>query len=165
MSDQPLNFAPHFNRDPDSHVQPNYAHSSGSSVRGGDPTVAMSSNYAWPPSTAAGGAYAPAPSTMPLGPQVLNPKSAHSCGLMFFLLMSFGIFQVDHPIAMPSPVSGHTAPIFPPGPGFQPTGPMMAAAFGVGAGVTPHPTSFAGDAYGAAERPKKVSITILCWVI
>ncbi|KAH6828035.1 Nucleotide-diphospho-sugar transferase family protein [Perilla frutescens var. hirtella] len=134
MSDQPLNFAPHFNRDPDTHVQPNYAHSSGVSIRGGDPTVAMSSNYAWPPSTAPGPAYPPVPPTMPLGP------------------------QGDHPMAMPSPVSGHTAPIFPPGPGFQPTLPMIGSAFGVGAGVTPHPTTFLADAYGASERPKKASV-------
>ena len=77
--------------------------------------------------------------------------------------MSFGFFKVDHPIAMPSPVSGHTAPIFPPGPGFQPTVPMVGSGvFGVGAGVTPHPTTFSGDAFGSADRPKKVSITICC---
>ncbi|XP_057774493.1 uncharacterized protein LOC130993580 isoform X2 [Salvia miltiorrhiza] len=134
MSDQPLNFAPHFNRDPETHAQPNYAHSSSISVRGGDPTVAMSSNYAWPPPTAPGAAYPPPPPTMPLGS------------------------QVDHPIAMPSPVSGHTAPIFPSRPGFQPTVPMVGGAFGVGAGVTPHPATFSGDAFGSADRPKKASV-------
>ncbi|XP_042044788.1 C-type lectin domain-containing protein 180-like isoform X1 [Salvia splendens] len=135
MSDQPLNFAPHYNRDPETHVQPNYAHSSSVSVRGGDPTVAMSSNYAWPPHTAPGAAYPPPPPAMPLGS------------------------QVDHPIAMPSAVSGHTAPVFPPGPGFQPIVPMVGSGvFGVGAGVTPHPTTFSGDAFGSADRPKKASV-------
>lgn len=77
--------------------------------------------------------------------------------------MSFIFFQFDQPMAMPSSVSGHTAQIFPPGPGFQPIVPMVGAAFGVGAGVTTHPTTFPGDAFGSAERPKKVSITILWW--
>lgn len=72
-------------------------------------------------------------------------------------------FQVDHPMAMPPSVSGHAASIFPLGPGFQPMGPMVGTAFGVGAGVTAHPTTFPGDAFGSAERPKKVSMTILCW--
>lgn len=63
---------------------------------------------------------------------------------------------------MPSPVSGHAAPIFPPGPGFQPTVPMVGGAFSVGTGVTPHPATFSADAFGSADRPKKVSITILC---
>lgn len=62
---------------------------------------------------------------------------------------------------MPSPASGHSAPMFPPGPGFQPTVPMVGAAFGVSAGVTPHPSAFSGDAYGVAERPKKVSSILL----
>lgn len=70
MSDQPLSFAPHFNRDPDSHVQPNYTPSSSVPIRSGDPTV--SSNYGWAPPTAPGNAYPPAPSTMPSGSQVLN---------------------------------------------------------------------------------------------
>ncbi|KAK4402737.1 hypothetical protein Sango_1014400, partial [Sesamum angolense] len=65
--------------------------------------------------------------------------------------------KVDHPIAMPAPASGNSAPIFPTGPGFQPTVPMIGAAFGVGPGVTPHPTSFPGDPYGVSERPKKVT--------
>ncbi|KAL0385482.1 UNVERIFIED_CONTAM: hypothetical protein Sradi_2942500 [Sesamum radiatum] len=59
---------------------------------------------------------------------------------------------------MPAPASGNSAPIFPTGPGFQPTVPMIGAAFGVGPGVTPHPTSFSGDPYGVSERPKKASV-------
>ncbi|KAI3467582.1 hypothetical protein Pfo_024245 [Paulownia fortunei] len=134
LSDQPLNFAPHFNRDLDPHAHPNYTLSSGGPVRGGDPNVAISSNYAWAPSSAPGAVYPPVPPTIPSGP------------------------QVDHPIAMPSPASGHSAPMFPTGPGFQPAVPMIGAAFGVGAGVTPHPTAFSGDAYGVSERPKKASV-------
>lgn len=71
LSNQPLNFAPHFNRDPEVHAQPNYTHASGGPVRGGDPP----SNYSWTPSSA----YPPVPPTMPSGPQVLNLKSAYSC--------------------------------------------------------------------------------------
>lgn len=74
--------------------------------------------------------------------------------------MSFAVLQVDHPIALPSPASGHSAPMFPPGHGFQPTVPMVGTAFGVGAGVTPHPTAFPGDTYGI-ERPKKASFVLL----
>lgn len=85
LSDQPLTFAPHFNRDPDPHVQPNYTHSSGGPVRGGDPAVAMSSNYAWAPSSAPGAAYPPVPPTIPSGPQVLNLISAYSCNFMSLL--------------------------------------------------------------------------------
>ncbi|KAK6160264.1 hypothetical protein DH2020_003645 [Rehmannia glutinosa] len=136
-SDQPLNFAPHFNRNLDPHVQPNYSHSSGGPVRGGEPVVAISSNYAWTQSSAPGVIYPPVPPTIPSGS------------------------QVDHPIAMPPPASGHSAPMFPTGPSFQPTVPMMGPAFGVGAGVTPHPTAFSGDAYGVSERPKKVSFILL----
>ncbi|KAL0336095.1 UNVERIFIED_CONTAM: hypothetical protein Sradi_4821400 [Sesamum radiatum] len=131
LSDQPLKFAPHFNRDLDPHAPSNYTHSSGGPIRGTDPTVAMSSNYAWAPTSMPGAVYPPVPPTVQSGP------------------------QVDHPIAMPAPASGNSAPIFPTGPGFQPTVPMIGAAFGVGPGVTPHPTSFPGDPYGVSERPKK----------
>ncbi|KAL8037772.1 hypothetical protein ABFX02_11G059600 [Erythranthe guttata] len=134
LSNQPLSFASHFNRDLDPHVQPSYAHSSGGPVRGGDPTIAISSNYSWAPSSATGVIYPSVPPTIPPGP------------------------QVDHPIAMSSPASGHSAPMFPTGPGFQPTVPMMGAAFGVGPGVTPHPMAFSGEAYGVMERPKKASV-------
>ncbi|KAL0357881.1 UNVERIFIED_CONTAM: hypothetical protein Scaly_1473800 [Sesamum calycinum] len=134
LSDQPLKFAPHFNRDLDPHAPSNYTHSSGGPIRGTDPTVAMSSNYAWAPTSMPGAVYPPVPPTVQSGP------------------------QVDHPIAMPAPASGNSAPIFPTGPGFQPTVPMIGAAFGVGPGVTPHPTSFPGDPYGVSERPKKASV-------
>ncbi|EPS69406.1 hypothetical protein M569_05361, partial [Genlisea aurea] len=61
------------------------------------------------------------------------------------------------PTAMPPPASGHLGPIFPPGPGFQPTVPI-GAAFGVSSAVVPHPASFPGDTYGISERPKKASV-------
>ncbi|GFP82663.1 hypothetical protein PHJA_000409400 [Phtheirospermum japonicum] len=131
LSNQPLNFAPHFNRNLEPHAQPNYTYSSGGHVRGGDP---ISSNYAWPPSsTAQGATYSPLPPPIP------------------------PVAQVDHPIPMPSAASVHSAPMFPSGHGFQPTGSMMGASFGVGMGVT-HPTAFSGDAYGVSERPKKASV-------
>ncbi|XP_011086638.1 transcription elongation regulator 1 isoform X2 [Sesamum indicum] len=134
LSDQPLKFAPHFNRDLDPHAPSNYTHSSGGPIRGADPTVAMSSSYAWAPTSMPGAVYPPVPPNIQSGP------------------------QVDHPIAMPAPASGNSAPIFPTGPGFQPNVPMIGAAFGVGPGVTPHPTSFSGDPYGVSERPKKASV-------
>ncbi|KAK4429788.1 hypothetical protein Salat_1279500 [Sesamum alatum] len=134
LSDQPLKFAPHFNRDLDPHAPSNYTHSSGGPIRGADPTVAMSSNYAWGPTSASGAVFPPVPPTIPSGP------------------------QLDHPGAMPAPASGNSAPMFPTGPGFQPTVPMVGAAFGVGPGVTPHPTAFSGDPYGVSERPKKASV-------
>ncbi|KAL3649795.1 hypothetical protein CASFOL_006198 [Castilleja foliolosa] len=130
LSNQPLNFAPHFNRNLEPHAQPNYTYSSGGHVRSGDP---ISSNYAWPPSTAQGAAYQPLPPSIPPGA------------------------QVDHPIAMPTTTSVHSTPMFPAGHGFHPTGPMMGASFGVGAGVM-HPTAFSGDTYGVSERPKKASV-------
>ncbi|KAL6567850.1 hypothetical protein OROGR_001518 [Orobanche gracilis] len=132
-SDQPLNFAPHFNSNLDQHAQPSYTHTP--PVRGGDPTVALSSNYAWTPSVALGSVYPPVPRSIPSGP------------------------QVDYSIAMPAPASGHSATMFPTGPSFQPAVPMMGAAFGVGTGVTPHSIAFPGDAYGGvSERPKKASV-------
>nr|AMP82927.1 formin-like protein 3 [Catalpa bungei] len=134
LSDQPLNFAPHFSRDVDPHMQPNYTHSSGGPARGVDPNVAISSNYAWAPSSAPGTVYPPVPPTIPSGP------------------------QVDHPIAVPSPASGHSAPMFPTGPSFPPNVPMIGAAFGAGAVVTSHPPAFSGDTYGVSERPKKASV-------
>ncbi|CAA0833717.1 cyclin-related [Striga hermonthica] len=130
LRDQPFNFAPQLTRNLDPHAQPNYNYSSGA-VRGGE---TISSNYAWPSSTVPGGAY-------PLLPPP-NPSVA----------------QVDHPIAMPSPASGHPAPMFPTGPSFQPTIPMIGAAFGVGVGVAPPPTAFPVDAHGVSERPKKASV-------
>ncbi|KAL6562670.1 hypothetical protein OROGR_003677 [Orobanche gracilis] len=112
---------------------PNYTHTP--SVRGGDPTVALSSNYAWTPSMAQGAVYPPVPQSIPSGP------------------------QVDYSIAMRAPTSGHSATMFPSGPSFQPAVPMIGAAFGVGTGVTPHPIAFPGDAYGGvSERPKKASV-------
>lgn len=62
---------------------------------------------------------------------------------------------------MSSPTSGHPAPLFPTGHGFQPTASMIGSAFGVGTGVTPHPMAFSIDAYGVSERPKKASSLLL----
>ncbi|KAL3819277.1 hypothetical protein ACJIZ3_005182 [Penstemon smallii] len=133
-SDRPLNFAPHFNRHLDPHVQPNYTYSS---VRDVDP-VAISSNYTWGgPSSAPGAVYPPLPPKISSGP------------------------QVDHTIAMPSPTSGHSTSTFHNGPGFPPTHSMIGAAFGVGTGVTPNSTAFSVDPYGVpsvSERPKKASV-------
>lgn len=67
-------------------------------------------------------------------------------------------------MTMPSPASSHSAPMFPAGPGFQPTVPMIGPAFGVGAGVPPHPTTFSGDAYGVSDRPKKVSSVFALYI-
>ncbi|XP_051122149.1 uncharacterized protein LOC127245359 [Andrographis paniculata] len=130
LSDQPLNFAPHFNREAHAHTQPIYTHSSAGTGRGGDPAVPISSNYAWNPPSVSGVVYPPGIPPIPTTP------------------------QIDHPI----PVSGHATPMFPAGPGFQPTVPMIGPAFGVGTGVMSHPSAFSGDAYGVSDRPKKVSI-------
>ncbi|KZV25198.1 hypothetical protein F511_21916 [Dorcoceras hygrometricum] len=138
ISDQPLNFSHHFNSNLDQHVQSNYTHHPGGPVRGLDPTVSMSSNYAWTPSSASGIAHPPLPPTISSGT------------------------QVDHPVALPSPAPGHSTPIFPTGHGFQPPAPLIGASFGSGSGAVSHPTtSFSVDAYGVSsvsERPKKASV-------
>lgn len=134
LSDQPLNFAPHFNRDVDPHAHPIYAHPSSGAGRAGDPPVPLPANYTWASSSVPGAIYPPLPPTIPTGP------------------------QVDHPMTISSPASAHSTPMFPAAPGFQPTVPMIGPAFGVGAGVPPHPTTFSGDAYGVSDRPKKASV-------
>ncbi|XP_073141168.1 uncharacterized protein [Henckelia pumila] len=107
-------------------------------VRGLDPTMSMSSNYSWTPSSASGIVHPPMPPTISSGA------------------------QVDHSVALPSPASGHSAPIFPTGHSFQPPAPLIAASFGAVSGVVSHPTtSFSVDAYGVSsisERPKKASV-------
>ncbi|CAA2973832.1 Hypothetical predicted protein [Olea europaea subsp. europaea] len=136
LSDQPLNFAPHFNRNQDPHLQP-HAHFSGGPARAVDPVAAIPSNYAWAPA-ASEGVYTSQPSTIPSGS------------------------QVDHSMVLPSPASGHSTPMFPTGVSSQPTGPTIAASFGVGTGSALHPTiAFNGDAFGVSsvsERPRKASV-------
>ncbi|XP_073281444.1 uncharacterized protein [Primulina huaijiensis] len=138
ISDQPLNFSHHFNRNLDQNMQPNSTHPSGGPVRVLDPMVSMSSNYAWTPSSSSGIVHPPIPPT-------ISPRA-----------------QVDHPVALPSPASGHSASIFPTGHGFQPPASLIGASFGAGSGVVSHPTtSFSVDAYGVpsiSERPKKASV-------
>ncbi|KAL2547038.1 cyclin-related [Forsythia ovata] len=137
LSDQPLNFAPHFNRNQDPHLQP-HTHSSGGPARAVDPVAAIPSNYAWAPAAASEGHYPSVPPAIPSGP------------------------QVDHSMVVPSPASGHSTSMFPTGASFQPTGPIIGASFGVGAGSALHPTvAFNGDAFGVSsvsERPRKASV-------
>lgn len=75
LSDQPLNFAPHFNRDMEPHAHPIYTHSAGGAGRGGDPPVPISSNYTWTSSSVPGAVYPPLPPPIPTGQQVFILKS------------------------------------------------------------------------------------------
>lgn len=64
---------------------------------------------------------------------------------------------MDPSLAIPSPIPGHSGPLFGrmPGQNFQPIIPSVSAPFGASTGTFP------GDAYGASgvsDRPKKVSI-------
>ncbi|EOY00625.1 Cyclin-related, putative isoform 1 [Theobroma cacao] len=137
LSDRPLDFAPRFNNDHDPQMQSNYAahHESMGTVRGIDPTAAASSINSWTPPVAPGAVFPPLPPVLPPGP------------------------QHDPSLAVPSPVSGHTAPSFPrfPGPSFQPSIPSASAPFGLATGAPLQPTTaFPGDTYGTiSERPKK----------
>ncbi|CAI9785140.1 unnamed protein product [Fraxinus pennsylvanica] len=135
LSDQPLNFAPHFNHNQDPYMQ-SRTHSSGGPARTVDPVAAIPTNYAWAPAAASSeGVYPSVPPTIPSGP------------------------QVDHSMVVPSPASGHSTPMFPTGVSFQPTGPVVGASFGVGTGSALHPTiAFNGDAFGVSERPRKASV-------
>ncbi|CAA3020303.1 transcription elongation regulator 1 isoform X2 [Olea europaea var. sylvestris] len=135
LSNQPLNFAPHFNRNQDPHMQ-SHTHSSGGPARAVDPVASIPTNYAWAPAAASSeGVYPSVPPTIPSGP------------------------QVDHSMFVPSPASGHSTPMFQTGASFQPTGPGVGASFGVGTGSALHPTiAFNGDAFGVSERPRKASV-------
>ncbi|CAI9093015.1 OLC1v1028412C1 [Oldenlandia corymbosa var. corymbosa] len=72
--------------------------------------------------------------------------------------------QVDPVAAVPSPVPGHTTPIFGrmTGPSFQPAVASVAGSFGIVAGPELHPGApFSVDSFGApvaSERPKKASV-------
>ncbi|KAK9277158.1 hypothetical protein L1049_006697 [Liquidambar formosana] len=141
LADQPLDFAPRFNRDHDPHMQSSYDHSdSAGRIRGMDPVAAVTSIHTWTPPVAPGVIYPPIHPGLPSGP------------------------QHDPSVAVPSPVPGHAAPVFGriPGPSFQATIPSVSAPFSLGAGTALHSTtSFPADAYGVSsmsERPKKASV-------
>lgn len=68
LSDQPLDFAPGYNRDHDQHGQPNYSLSSGVPLRGIESPSDIASIHAWSSSAAPGLVYPP---VHPPGPQVL----------------------------------------------------------------------------------------------
>lgn len=69
LSDQPLDFAPRFNRDHDPNMQSSYAHSdSVGPGRGMDPVAAVQSMHTWTPPVGSGVVFPPVLST---GPQVL----------------------------------------------------------------------------------------------
>ncbi|XP_009588503.1 uncharacterized protein [Nicotiana tomentosiformis] len=135
LSDQPLDFAPHFNHD---HSQPYFVRAdSGGTVGVADPVSAMPSNYAWPSSAAPGAAYSPLPPLPPMGS------------------------QVDPTVIGASPVTEHTGPFFGrvQSSSFNPTVPSVGAHFSVGAGAALHPpAAFPADAYGISDRPKKAAV-------
>ncbi|XP_059657846.1 nucleolar protein NET1 isoform X2 [Cornus florida] len=141
LSDQPLDFAPRFNRDNDPHLQPSYPHTdSVGPLRGVDPVASVPSVHSWTSPVAAGAVYPPVP-------------PVHLSGQ-----------QYDPSIDAPSSIPGHSAPIFGrmPGPSFPSTIPTVGAPFGIGTGTALHPTTgFPGDVYGVSsvsERPKKGSV-------
>ncbi|KAL4638946.1 hypothetical protein ACB092_03G182700 [Castanea dentata] len=139
-ADQPLDFAPRFNHDYDSHMQSSYAHhDSVGPVRGVDPVAAGQLNN-WNP---------------PVTPGLVYPSISPD--------IASGAQQHDPSIAIHSSVPAHAAPPFGrfPGPG-QPTIPSGGAPFALSAGTALHPTTtFSADAYGIStipERPKKPSV-------
>ncbi|KAK4358272.1 hypothetical protein RND71_023882 [Anisodus tanguticus] len=138
LSDQPLDFAPHFNPEHDRHSQPYYVRAdSGGSLGGSDPVSAMPSNYTWPSSAASGAAYPPLLPVPPVGS------------------------QVDPSVVGASPALEHTAPLFgrAQSSSFHPSVPSVGAHFGVGAGAALHPpAAFPADAYGISDRPKKAAV-------
>ncbi|KAL8111749.1 hypothetical protein AgCh_019456 [Apium graveolens] len=125
-SDQPLEFVHGFSRDLEQRVQSAYTQNSGLHVRGTD-SPAVASNHSWN-ATAPGVVY----------PPVHAPGS-----------------QVDPSLAVPSPVPGHSGPLFGriSGQNFQPMGPSVVPFGGAGA--------FPGDGFvasGVPDRPKKPSV-------
>lgn len=140
LADQPLEFAPGFNRNNGSQIQSGYAHhDSVGPVRAIDPVAAVHSINNWTP---------------PVAPGLVYPSISSD--------ISSGL-QHDPSMAIHSPVPGHAAPPFGrfPGPG-QAAIPSGGAPFALGAGTALHPTAaFAGDVYGispASERPRKASV-------
>lgn len=70
LADQPLEFAPRFNRD-DPHIQSGYPFDSVGPVRGMDTVSTMPPMNSWTSPVAPGVSYPPIPPVMPSGPQVL----------------------------------------------------------------------------------------------
>lgn len=69
LSDQPLDFAPRFNREHDPNIQPSYALSdSVGPGRGMDPITTVPPMHSWTPPVGSGVVYPP---VLPTGPQVL----------------------------------------------------------------------------------------------
>ncbi|XP_044488902.1 uncharacterized protein LOC123213512 isoform X2 [Mangifera indica] len=140
LSNQPLEFAPRFNHDPDVHMQSSYAahHDLVGTLGGVDPAAAVASVNSWNPPVASGVGYPPIPSVLQSGPQH-DPSMA--------------IASVPGPVA---PQFGRF-----PGLGFQPAL-ASTSAFCLGGGAALHPsTAFPGDAYGVSgvsERPKKAPV-------
>ncbi|XP_038693858.1 stress response protein NST1-like isoform X2 [Tripterygium wilfordii] len=136
LSDQPLDFAPGFNRDRDALMQPGYATHYDSAVilRGMDPVAVVPPINSWAPSVVSGAVYPSIPPVIPSGPQQ-DPSVS---------------------------VSGNAIPPLGrfPGPSFQPTLSSAGAPFGLGPGPALNPSPvFPGDAYGSfSERPKKASV-------
>ncbi|KAL3337275.1 hypothetical protein AABB24_029767 [Solanum stoloniferum] len=134
LSDQPLDFAPHFSHEHDRHSQPYYVRADSG---GSDPVSTMPSNYVWHSSAAPGSAYPPIPPMPPVGS------------------------QVDPSVVGASPAPEHTASLFgrAQSSSFHPTVPSVGAHFGVGAGAALHPAAaFPADAYGISDRPKKAAV-------
>lgn len=73
-SNQPLEFAPGFNRDHDPHMQSSYVshHDSAGIVRGIAPVTPVPSISSWAPAVTSGAVYTSP--TLPPGPQVLVPS-------------------------------------------------------------------------------------------
>ncbi|XP_054808750.1 uncharacterized protein LOC129310871 [Prosopis cineraria] len=141
LADQPLDFAPRFNRDGDLQMQSTYGHhDSATSIRGIDPVSGVPSVNNWAPPVAPGVVYPPISPVLASGP------------------------QHDPSITTTPPVPGHVAPPFGrfPGSGLPPPIPPGAAPFALTVGTTVHPTSaFSADAFGVSgfpERPKKASV-------
>lgn len=79
LSDQPLDFAPRFNRVHEPQMQSIFPqHDTAGRIRGMDPVPAVSSVHAWGPPVAPGMAYPPIPPALPSGPQVLLCKFSFS---------------------------------------------------------------------------------------
>ncbi|KAG2708162.1 hypothetical protein I3760_05G179200 [Carya illinoinensis] len=137
LADQPLDFAPRFNRDRDQHMQSTYSHhDSVGPVRSIDPHSINS----WTP---------------PITPGLVYPSISPD--------ITSGAQQHDPSLAIQSPVPRHVAPPFGTfhGPG-QPAIPSGGIPFALSTGPALHPTTaFSGDAYGistVSERPKKPSV-------
>ncbi|KAK1403265.1 putative PNN-interacting serine/arginine-rich protein [Heracleum sosnowskyi] len=129
LSDQPLDFAPGYNRDHAQHVQSNYSLNSGAPLRGIESPSDIASIHAWSASAAPGVVYPPVHLTGP---------------------------QVDPSLAISSPVSGNFGPLFGrvSGQNFQPIGPSVSVPFG-GAGTF---SGDGFGASGVSDRVKKPSV-------